>query len=203
MAFGSPAYHALKIISGCATVGLALTALVIAPGLGRAAKPFLRYLQDKDRREWRKERQKLQAAIERLRKHRLVRYIERGGETHILITQEGKSTLRKFDIEYLIIQKPEKWDGKWRMALFDIPEEYRQGRNALREKLSELGFHSLQKSAFVFPYECRDEIDFVANFFDVEKYIQYVICEDLGYNEAKMREHFGLLKQRSAIKFSR
>lgn len=191
--FGSPTYHALKIVAGCAVTGIALAVFVAAPGLSLAAKPLIEYLRDRDKREWRREQQRLKEAIGRLQRRRLVKLINRGGETYIFITKEGKSFLRKFDIQNISIAKPEKWDGKWRIVLFDIPEKHRRGRNALREKLSSLGFYPLQKSALLFPYECQDEVDFIVNFFVLSRYVQYVVCDDLGFNEAKIRKHFGLL----------
>jgi len=191
--FGSPAYHALKIIAGCAATGVALAVFVVVPGLPIALKPLLEYFEDRDKREWEVEQRKLRLAVERLRQRRLVKYLERGKETFIVITKEGKSALRRFDIEDIKILKPEKWNERWHIVFFDIPEKNKKSRNALREKMSKLGFYPLQKSVFVLPYECRDEIDFVTRFFDVERYVQYVVSDDLGFSEIKVRKFFGLL----------
>ena len=62
------------------------------------------------------------------------------------------------------IRKPAKWDGKWRIVVFDIPENLRSIRQALREHLCRLQFYQLQKSVFVLPYECGDEIEFYWSF---------------------------------------
>ncbi len=193
MIFGSPAYHALKIIAGCAATGVALAVFVVVPGLPIALKPLLDYLEDRDKRDWETEQRKLRLAIERLRKRRLVKYFERGKETLIVITKEGKSALRRFDIEDIKILKPDKWNERWHIVFFDIPEKNKKSRNALREKMSKLGFYPLQKSVFVFPYECRDEIDFITRFFDVERHVQYIVSDDLGFSEIKVRKFFGLL----------
>jgi phenylacetic acid degradation operon negative regulatory protein len=43
------------------------------------------------------------------------------------------------------------WDGKWRMILFDLPEEQRATRHLLRQKLRVSGFGCLQRSAWISP----------------------------------------------------
>ena len=45
-----------------------------------------------------------------------------------------------------------KWDGKWRMVVFDVPEQARAVRNRLRYLLKEFGFYSLQASVYVYPF---------------------------------------------------
>ncbi|ACB75147.1 PaaX family transcriptional regulator C-terminal domain-containing protein [Opitutus terrae] len=47
------------------------------------------------------------------------------------------------------------WDGRWRVALFDIPEQRRALRVKLRRRLAELGFGYLQNSVWVSPDPCE------------------------------------------------
>jgi len=190
--YGSSAYKLLKIIAGGAALGITLAACIAVPNLAIAAKPLIKYLEDRDKRTWQRERKKLLSALERLKNRRLVRLEERRGETYLVITQKGKGAFKKFEIESVAILESEKWDGKWRIVLFDIPEKYKRARNALRDKLRVLNFYPLQKSAFIYPYECRDEIDFIVQFFGVEKHVQYLECDDLGAREGNIRHHFEL-----------
>jgi phenylacetic acid degradation operon negative regulatory protein len=48
------------------------------------------------------------------------------------------------------------WDGKWRVILFDLPEEQRESRRALRKKLQSNGFGCLQRSAWITPDPLHD-----------------------------------------------
>lgn len=192
--YGASAYKILKIIAGGAAVGVALAAFIAVPNLAVAAKPLIDYFEGRERRAWKKEKRNIEIAIDRLKKRRLVAIEERKGEAYLSVTQKGKEVLRKFEIESISVPKSEKWDTKWRVMMFDIPEKHKSARNALRGKLRQLGFYPLQKSAFVHPYECQDEIDFVTEFFGVAKYTQYLLCDDLGANEGVVRQHFGLLK---------
>lgn len=42
-----------------------------------------------------------------------------------------------------------EWDGKWRIVIFDIPEERRIIRNLFRRNLKKWGFKQLQKSVWI------------------------------------------------------
>jgi CRISPR-associated endonuclease Cas2 len=42
-----------------------------------------------------------------------------------------------------------KWDGKWRIVSFDIPEKIKSERRWVRSKLFEAGYKILQKSVFI------------------------------------------------------
>lgn len=45
--------------------------------------------------------------------------------------------------------KDKKWDGKWRVVIFDIPEANKRVRQVLRESLKVLEFQPLQKSVWI------------------------------------------------------
>ena len=64
-------------------------------------------------------------------------------------------------------------------------------REALRKKLKDLKFVELQKSTFINPYECEDEIDFVVEFFQIRPYVRYLRVEYFT-NEEQLRIKFGL-----------
>ena len=114
------------------------------------------------------------------------------GVCEIVITKKGISHVKFLDLENLTIDKPHKWDGKWRIVFFDIPEKKRKARNALREKLRDLGFCEMQKSVFVLPYECQDEINFVVNVFNIKPYVQYAEMTN-PTNELKLRRIFNFI----------
>jgi DNA-binding transcriptional regulator PaaX len=117
-------------------------------------------------REWKKiNRKKLYEGIKSLYKSRFVERTDNSdGSITIKLTEKGKIKALTYRFQEMKINDGE-WDKKWRMVVFDIPEKLKASRNALREKLKELGFYELQKSVWVFPYECKNEIDFVIEFF--------------------------------------
>ena len=44
-----------------------------------------------------------------------------------------------------------RWDGRWRLVLFDVPEARRSARNKLRRYLQDRGFGYLQNSVWITP----------------------------------------------------
>lgn len=142
-------------------------------------------------KEWRKiEQSRLRRLIREFQYERLVDFKENeDGAVSIIITEDGKNKTLKYKIEEMEIKIPSRWDGVWRLVMFDIPERKRRGRDALREKLKEMGFYELQKSVFVFPYTCRDEIDFIVEVFEVGPYVRYAEAKNIT-NEAELKLHF-------------
>lgn len=57
------------------------------------------------------------------------------------------------------LKEHKKWDGKWRIIIFDVAEEKRNNRDFLRKRLKWLGFKELQKSVWIFPYDIRKDIE--------------------------------------------
>jgi len=54
-----------------------------------------------------------------------------------------------------------------------------------------LGFYELQKSVWIFPYECKNEIDFIVEFFGLRKYVRFGILESIN-NELHLKKIFNL-----------
>jgi phenylacetic acid degradation operon negative regulatory protein len=86
---------------------------------------------------------------------------------------------------------PRKWDGKWRLFMFDIPESIKTSRVSLSRKVLEMGMKSFQKSVFISPYPCEDELRKAVRFLRVEKYIRLVIASEIS-DEDRFKKMFGL-----------
>ena len=143
-------------------------------------------------KEWKKiNREKLKKEIRNLYRSKLVSTKQHNdGSLTFVLTHKGKARAITYRFDDIKIKK-ERWDGQWRMVIFDIPEDFRKARDALRSKLKKLGFCELQKSVFVFPYECKDEIDFIVEFFDVREYVRYGVLRSID-NDPHLRKIFHL-----------
>jgi len=76
---------------------------------------------------------------------------------------------------------------------FDIPETKKLGRDALTQKLKRLNFFQLQKSVYICPFECRDEIDFVGEIFHIRNHITYMVVREIDKNiEVLLKSNFSL-----------
>src|SRR3989338_16907 len=99
---------------------------------------------------------KFRKATERLRKHNLI-FGERQGKRIIFeLTDEGKAEAGKIKLK-LEMAKRKRWDGKWRIIIFDVPEKMRGKRDLLRKELIAFGFMQLQKSVWAYPYKLPEE----------------------------------------------
>lgn len=163
----------------------------IALGLTISSRGQLRIWKELSK-EWKKiNRAHLKQEIRNLYRSKLVATKQNEDGTFTLkLTDKGKIKALTYRFEDMRITKRE-WDGHWRIVVFDIPEKLRNARDALRIKLRELGFHELQKSVFVFPYECKDEVDFIIEFFEVRKYVRYGVLRFID-NDLHLRNIFEL-----------
>ena len=144
-------------------------------GLTRRPDQYFRIVR-KIAKEWKKINERnLKRAIRGLYRSKMVDYKENSdGTVNIVLTDNGKKRILKYDLDKIQIKIPMIWDGIWRLVIFDIPEDERRGRVALVEKLKELGFYPMQKSVFIYPYECKNEIDFITELFDLSPYVRFL-----------------------------
>ena len=98
----------------------------------------------------------------------------------------------KLKLDEMEIKKPTKWDGEWRVVIFDIPDRFKKAREALRRKIMDLGFRKLQESVFIFPYESEDEINFITEVFLIRPFVRFMRVKSFT-NEEQLRIRFGLL----------
>lgn len=104
----------------------------------------------------------LAQAIRRLKNEGYVSGVKAGSSLLIKLTVKGKELMED--------RKENKaWDGRWRVVVFDIPEQKRIVRNLFRRNLKKWGFNQVQKSVWV---SQRDVY---------QKLVDYI--EDLGISD--------------------
>lgn len=124
---------------------------------------------------------KVTSAFYRLKKAGCLKFEYKNQQLYLSLTDEGKKRAGWLQIDHLKIPQPKKWDGKWRVVIFDISQLKKIQREAFRGKLKELGFRPLQKSVWLHPFDCRDEIDLLKDFFGLsEKEVRLLIVENIG-----------------------
>ena len=134
-------------------------------------------------------RKKLKYEIRKLYQSELISTKrDSGGILTLTLTEKGKQKALRYNLEKIEIPK-QKWDGRWRIVVFDIPESRRDARDTLRALLKKMGFYELQKSVFIHPYECKNEIDFVVEFFQLNRNVRYGILDSID-NELHLRDIF-------------
>ena len=123
-------------------------------------------------------RKQLGDGIKKLNKLGYINKKENNYDGSVIVSLSEKGKLRALNLSFRRLHnKKEKWDGKWRMIAFDIPEECKKGRNALRYRLKSGGFYELQESIFLYPYDCEKETRAFVGLFKLEKYVRFALLE--------------------------
>jgi CRISPR-associated endonuclease Cas2 len=100
--------------------------------------------------------QKRLGRLERSLKHKgWIRYEYKEAKRIIKLTKRGE--LEALLTSMYLPNTPKRWDGKWRLVMFDIPEDARHIRKYLRLLLKHMGFRALQASVYVNPYPLQRE----------------------------------------------
>jgi len=169
-----------KIILGTVAVAGILSVAAVAPNvLGAMAKiGILPHGRQKE---------SIHRARERLIRQGLLVY--QNGLLHL--TSKGEAVLRRMEMYDFAINKPNSWDKKWRVLIFDIPEQKKVLRNKIRLTLSTIGFVRLQQSVWLYPYDCEDFIVLLKTEFHIGKDLLYLIVDTLEY-DAPFRKQFNL-----------
>jgi CRISPR-associated endonuclease Cas2 len=65
------------------------------------------------------------------------------------------------------------------MVMFDFPKEMTTTRNSFRQKLEDIGFKVYQRSVYLYPFECTDEVKSICDFFNAQQYVRYLVAVDI------------------------
>lgn len=161
-------------------------------GLTTSPDRYFRVLET-IKKDWKEiNRRALYRAIRKLYKSRLIYGKDNlDGTTTLTLTNKGKKTALTYQIDNIKIPPMKKWDGQWRIVLFDIPEEFKKKRDAISRILKQMGFYKFQKSVFAHPFDCSNEVDFVIEFFLLRPYVRFILAHKLD-NELHLKKYFGL-----------
>lgn len=127
---------------------------------------------------WReKDRITFSKRIYYLKQKKLIRIFVRGKKQYIELTPKGKKRARDYFCRNIRIKIRNKWDGKWRIVIFDISESHRDRRDTIRRWLKNLGLVEIQKSVYVYPFDFKRELDLMVGILILYKDVKYMISE--------------------------
>ena len=168
---------------------VALTGVVLVATIAPNAPAALMKLPSFKRAQL---RYQYRTALGRLAAQGNIVFEKRDGKQYVRITETGRKVL-EFEQEKakLANTKKRRWNGRWRVIIFDIPERRRQTRDRLRITMQEVGFVRLQDSVWVFPYDCEDFVTLLKAELKIGAAILYMVVEQIE-NDKHLRTHFGL-----------
>ncbi len=170
-----PELTAKKLLAILAVGGLIALSLV-SPNLFSAIGRFSGNNMYFDRKQLKKARQYLKAK-------RYIKVKTRGSHQYIEITKAGENSILRDVLNQLKIMPEQQWSGNWYIVMFDIPERMKWARDTLRVKLKSMGFYQIQKSVFISPFPCKEELDFLVQLFDIPEYIRVLRTNEISYFE--------------------
>lgn len=106
----------------------------------------------------------LSQALKRLRERGLVENIELKGDIFLKLTEGGRDLIS----DQL---NDGDWDGKYRIVIFDIPEQKRIIRNLFRRNLKKWDFKPLQKSVWISKRNVFDKLEAYIKDLGIEKWV--------------------------------
>lgn len=126
--------------------------------------------------------QSVRAAISRMNKQDWVQSEKIGNKSYYSLTVRGQKRIDEA-AKRIFKLAPEKWDGKWRMFMYTIPEEIRNVRDELRKELVWSGFGMLSSSCWISANKLEKQVYDLIEKYDIESYVDFFIAEYSGPHE--------------------
>lgn len=172
------------VVLGVVGIAGVMAVAAIAPGALSVLAPLVKH-----RRRYRTPRY-LEGVVGKLQKQKLIRVYYDRGEPMARLTPKGEAVLARHVLSERLRQ-PQKWDGKWRVVIFDIHEFKRTTRDRIRKNIAHFGFLKLQNSVWVFPYECEEIVTLLKADCRLGQELLYMAVEKIE-NDGWLRRKFDL-----------
>lgn len=174
------------ILSVVAVAGM-LSVALIAPNALQA----LELIRPIKKNTYERKKRVISSTISRLKRKGLIEIAEQSEGYVMCLSKKGDKVLRKYRLRDATVTTPKKWDGKWRLIIFDITEKRKSSRNWLRMELRNIGFVKLQNSVWVYPYPCEELAALLKIDMQLGRQVLYVVADSIE-NDKDLRKNFGL-----------
>jgi DNA-binding transcriptional regulator PaaX len=160
--------------------------------IGAAPRIDLLKLLGKRKRDPYRLKYQINETLSRLVKKGLVVFVEKDGRKFARLTAQGA---RRLQLEQqkaaLQLTKKKRWDKRWRIIIFDIPERRRGMRGRLRAIMQECGFVRLQYSVWVYPHDCEELTVLLKTELKAGSSVLYMVVEKIE-NDTWLKKYFSL-----------
>ncbi len=127
----------------------------------------------------------------RLRERGWIKLIRTKGIAYYSLTAKGKAELLRYEMKNIKIKQQKRWDNKWRIISFDVPERQRYSRDNIRTFFKNLGLVQLQMSVWIYPFPCEDIIELAKTNYHIRRGVIYFVCNRFNGDD-KLAFNFGL-----------
>ncbi len=167
-----------------------LTELLIIPGESR-----YEYICRLEGRPKELPRHRIYQEMKRMKQRGWIIEAEKRGKKFIALSEKGQLEVLYRRITESAVSKKSRWDGKWRLAIFDIPERGRHERDAIRFTLRSVGFQQLQKSVYIYPFEIPIDVIEYLKAAKLVEFIQFARVDKID-DDRRIQKMFKLKRGR-------
>lgn len=107
------------------------------------------------------------------------------------LTGEGQKYYARICMYDALTNRPPRWDERWRVLMFDIPENRKATRHQVRLTLAEAGFRRLQDSVWIYPYPCEEFIALLKADIHIGEELLYMVADSID-SDSRLRAEFDL-----------
>lgn len=165
-------YPYSKEILTLLAAGVVISAVLFMPGIGKVFSSSVWSGEGYNKR-------RLKQVLKRFENKKIVEVVETTDGAVVRITKNGFTKALKYKLEEIRIKRQKKWDKKWRIVIFDIPERKKRIREELRARLRQMEFHRLQESVYVHAFPSFNEVEFLRQVFGVDISVTYIIAQKI------------------------
>lgn len=178
------------IVLATLAIGGVLTTALVAPKMLQ----LFDYLNPISRRNTVRFNKRIAQALARLEQRGLIHMEGDGRDQEIHIAKAGEVLVEQLYAAAYVIPLPVRWDGKWRLIMFDVPEKRKKIRDTLRLLLRNAGFVHFQDSAWIQPYPCDELVTLLRSHLVSGKgEIRYLTASFVDESDYAFRKHFDLI----------
>jgi CRISPR/Cas system-associated endoribonuclease Cas2 len=161
----------------------------VALGFSRSPRGYFKILRETHKAWQEIDRRYLTSSIKALYRSKLVHQSSnKDGTVTFVLSSEGREIALSYNLDNMTVKK-HRWDNKWRIVIFDIPEKKKKLRDIFRFHLKRLGFLELQRSVFVLPFECHNELEYIIEFYNIRKFVRFIEANRID-NELDLKHRF-------------
>lgn len=123
--------------------------------------------------------QNVRVAVSRMVKQGWLQSEKKGNKSYYFLTKQGEKRILEAG-KRIFKLKPRKWDGKWRVLLYTIPEEDRHIRDELRKELQWSGFGSFTNGCWISPNRMVEEVKAIIQKYNIENHVELFLSDHVG-----------------------
>ncbi|MDQ0163008.1 phenylacetic acid degradation operon negative regulatory protein PaaX [Bacillus alveayuensis] len=123
--------------------------------------------------------QAVRVAVSRMVKQGWLQSQKEGNKSYYFLTKRGVNRIDEAGRRIFKLS-PHKWDGKWRILMYTIPEEKRHIRDDLRKELLWSGFGNFSNGCWISPNDLEKEVKLLIEKYEIDPYVDFFVSEYLG-----------------------